>query len=68
LSRAQEANVACEKCALAAHLEGRSLMLAGSNVDVGTALTTCHVRTACERLAAPRRWWWYACPEVPGRP
>ena len=50
LSSAQEAHFACEKCALAIHLEGRSLKLAGSNAAVGTALITCCVRATCERL------------------
>ena len=43
------------------------LELAGPEADVGTALITCCVRAICERLAAPRRWWWYACTEVHGR-
>ena len=43
------------------------LELAGPEADVGTALITCCVRATCERLAAPRRWWWYACTEVHGR-
>ena len=50
MSSAQEAHFACEKCALAIHLEGRSLKLAGSNAAVGTALITCCVRATCERL------------------
>ena len=43
------------------------LELAGPEADVGTALITCCVCTACEGLAALRRWWCNACREVPGR-
>ena len=55
------------ECGLAARLGETSLKVARLEDDAGTALITCSARATCERLAAPKQWWWYACPEVPGR-